>query len=75
MSNSKRLKSMNIEVGNLSHRMAFSRVEAAATIGCSVRHLVTQIKNGKLHESVVGKRMRRISRAELERFLAAQQEA
>lgn len=67
--------SKKLEVGELEHRLAYSRDEAAAVIGCSVRHLIKLVKDGKLRESVVGTRMRRISRKELERFLAVQQQS
>lgn len=63
--------SKKLELGDLSHRLAFSRDEAAAVLGCSVRHLIAEVKRGKLRESVVGNRMRRITRKELERYLAA----
>lgn len=54
----------------LANRLAYSREEAAQLLGVSVRHLISEIKCGKLHESISGKRMRRISRKELDRYLA-----
>jgi excisionase family DNA binding protein len=62
--------SKNIEVGELAARLAFSRREAALLIGVTERHLIEEIKRGKLRESHSGRR-RLISRRELERYLAA----
>jgi excisionase family DNA binding protein len=63
--------SKRIEFGELTGRLAFSRQEAAALLGISERHLITEIKRGKLRESCSGKR-RLISRRELEHYLSAE---
>jgi excisionase family DNA binding protein len=62
--------SKKLEIRDLSCRLAFSRQEVAAALGCSVRHLIAEVKRGKIRESIVGNRMRRISRKELDRYLA-----
>jgi excisionase family DNA binding protein len=66
--------SMKLEVGDLSSRLSFSRREAAAAIGVSERHLIEEIKRGKLRESHSGKR-RLISRRELDRYLAVDEQS
>ncbi|HJR06634.1 MAG TPA: helix-turn-helix domain-containing protein [Pyrinomonadaceae bacterium] len=64
--------STRVELGDLFSRLAFSRRECAAAIGVSERHLIEEIRRGKLRETRSGKR-RLISRKELDRYLAAEE--
>jgi excisionase family DNA binding protein len=65
--------SKRLESGDLATRLAFGRAEVATLLGVSYRHVLNEIQRGRLREITSGRR-KLVSRAELDRYLATQEQ-